>query len=225
MTRLPDPDLDRELMALADQVLDEPRARELREQIAADPVLADRLAMYRESRALLRTSRAQLQLPPPSPALAALGRQLAGAPVGRPPRRRHWRFAMAVAAGVLASMALNAWRGTFSSGRLDPALAAALAATPSGEAVTLGASELLVLGSHQLADGRYCRDYRLSPQESADAQRACITAAGRWRARPAPAAAVPGEDGYRLAGATPPPEGRRLDEAEEARLIARGWRP
>jgi anti-sigma factor RsiW len=154
---------DEDLMALADGELPPVEAERLRERLADDPDLAERFALFAETRALLDDSPATaneadarlaasiLAMAGPAPAAAPERPVLTAIPGGRvdmpvaPPAPRSapvWRLPLA------ASVALGAFAG-------------ALATTPSGAAVTRPDGTLTMLSTHRVAGSTICREFRL----------------------------------------------------------------
>jgi hypothetical protein len=240
------------LMALADNELDRAEAARVRAAIAADPALARRFALFRESRAAAAGAHADaLHEQVPDRLLAAVraadARTRPAAPVVplRPRAAPAWR-PLALAASL--ALALGGVLG-FQAGRIagpdaqpaagfgapGPVLAAALEAAPSGRVREFAGGSLIVMNTHPVAGG-FCRDFALAG--SAAGAPAMIGLAcredGTWRTRlvmvqPAEGSAT----GFRPAGTDDPLITELLERldarpplsaAEEAALLANGWR-
>lgn len=160
---------DEILMAFADGELDAPEAAEIARLIAADPALAARVDLFRQTRAAL-TVPADAGDAPPSPVDAALIARIraAAVPDARPatgllaramPANRNWQPA-AIAAALALVLVAAGWLGLSSrapSGGMDGALVAALDSVPSGESDVGG--QFTAIASFVIADGTLCREY------------------------------------------------------------------
>jgi hypothetical protein len=231
------PVTDEMLMALADGVLEEPKAGRVAAHVAADPALARRLAQLRAGgEAARRAFGAVAEEPVPDRLLAAvLAADAAAAP--KPPAPANaplWRRPPVAAAILSLAVALGAVAGRLTApdaGSLavpTPLLAAALSGAASGETLTTGAEAATILGTHRLEDGALCRAFATSGSDAASGI-AC-RAGGTWRIT----ALVrrEGGGGFRPASGLDPAleavldrrgAGAPLGAAEEAALRARGW--
>ncbi len=165
---------DEMLMALADGELPEPESSRLLTRIARDPALAERYALFAETRALMQ------QAYPAEPVPEALRQAILGAPAEnvvpfRAPRRA-W-----VPVALAASLALAVGLGGFFAGQSlapaeagDPALAAAslLETTPTGGSVAGPGGNAQVLASYETDIG-LCRLISLE-LDSGGAERAMV---------------------------------------------------
>lgn len=159
--------------------------------------------------------------------------------------RTGWLAAGLAAAAALAAVAVLAPQGAPVPGALlaagpvgaDSDLGALLAATPSGEARALGADRsLTVLASLPAAQG-FCREVELIDRAAAtlSVALACTQGAG-WSVAVVVTEALPTATAQEIVPASGAASadlgpwldrvgaGLVLDPAEEARLIARGWR-
>lgn len=196
---------DETLMAFADGELDEAQSLALEEALASDDALAERLAVFLDSRqlvgdalkplidepvpdALLASVRkmaeeAQRQTPPQDNVVSFRPKQQQ--PVSQPTMRR---WLMPVAASLVA--AVTGVVG-FALGRMGPTapdasaeIAAALDREASGQDVTLAASGtvLHVVASFRDQRGELCREYELKQPESSTLTVACRQN-GAWATR------------------------------------------
>ncbi|MFA5938316.1 MAG: hypothetical protein WC809_03080 [Sinimarinibacterium sp.] len=230
---------DEQLMAYADGELPAAEAAAIAALAESDPAVARRIHAFAATRALLQQSFAQAEIPQRT--LQFLREGAASAPRAR--RRLPRWLPMALAASFVAGIAIVLLMDTLRGGAgfaptaAPAALQAALEGTASGvpvERVIDGRSvELLPLATLQTADGRYCREYSLTPLDpggaAAERALACRDAGGAWQRQSAPAAAHAAEQGdtYRLAGAEPgaaPAGARRLSPDQERAAMASGWR-
>lgn len=226
------------LMALADNELSGPEAERLRAQIAADPVLLARFAVFSETRAavqaafaagpvpdrLIRAIELAQAEPAASPKIAALWPKRAAA---------GWQLALA------ASLLLVVGAGSFLAGRslspasllTDPALAAAQALSEritGDEAALASGGTARVLGSYR-TDAGVCRLFELRlPADRSERAVVCRPLGGEWAVV---AAVTAGEgEGYVTASVSAVTvidqvlddlgAGPALDSASEAALLA-----
>jgi hypothetical protein len=228
---------DEQLMALADGQCPPAEARAIAQAVAADPALKARLAVFEQSRRVLRAAfDATRHEPIPDRLLTVFAR----APVA--PRRRRFFYPAALAAAVVVGVALSLlyWMPRNVATLLPaPELLAALEITPSGvpfsAAVADARHEIVAVRTLKLQDGSWCREFDFA--ELADgavrSRRgvACRESGGSWAMRAVlPAGAVAAgapDDAYRTASGPDafaslgPVE--TLTQAQEAQLLARHW--
>jgi hypothetical protein len=235
---------DEQLMAFADGEAPGALAQELRDALCGDAALRARLAIFEESRRVLRrVFNAKRAEPVPDRLMAAFGSAVQPAPraAGRGWRNSH----LALAASALAAVALSVgyFAGDRSESTLLPSahfLTAALEGTASGdpfvEAREAGRQELVPIRTVRLQDGSWCREFRFAEVLARTVNKvhglACRGSQGGWSMRALlPSSALPraGADGaYRPASGVDafsdlgPTES--VDAAREATLIANGWR-
>lgn len=231
---------DDTLSAFLDQELTEAEMAAVREAIARDPAIADRLAeLAMVDTRLQARYRAIDEQPMPEAVTALLGQTpvaAAGAdnviPLTR--WRRAWTHAgRAIAAAVVAGVALGLWLSQPESGS-EPAwtdIAEVLEHRAGGQAHPVGADvQVTPRLTFRSVDGDWCRQYRVRwPDQSAE-QIAC-RADGQWRR--IAQAQVPVDNGeYRAAtGGNPLDQtldqimaGSPLTREQEQALLVGGWK-
>lgn len=179
---------DEILSAFLDNELSEPEMNAVRDQIALDPALADRLAELASVDAeLLRHYGAIDQQPLPEAIMSLLEPP---APVARPDnvvafpwwRRLKEHSGKAVAAAVVAGFAMTQWPG---SPAVDdpawPSIAQVLEQQPSGQAyeIHFDATVMPRLTFRNQA-GDWCRQFRVDSAAGASEQIACRDGRGDW---------------------------------------------
>lgn len=202
---------DETLMAFADGELEEARSLALEEALAHDEALAQRLAVFLDSRRLVGdTLKPLIDEPVPEALRASVHRMAEEARRQTPsqdsivpfrPKRQPatWRWLMPIAASLVAVVAGVVG---FSLGRMAPStpgvgaeIATALDREASGRDVTLAASNLVlrVVASFRDERGELCREYELKQPESSTLTIACRQNGG-WATRLA--LTTPRADGY-----------------------------
>lgn len=195
---------DEDVMAYADGELPVERAERLRSALAADVRLRERLAVFEQSRQLLRrafdTRRGEAV---PERLLAVFGR-------GRR-RTGRSRYAMlALAASLVLGVGLFLLRGTGPTVLPDAAfLGVALESTPSGVGIASagsGGDEIVPLRTVRLADRSWCREFSFAHRSGGHVRTlkalGCRTGAAQWAVRALLPAAGTARDGqFRPAGA------------------------
>ena len=191
---------DETLMAFADGELDDAAAAEVEAAVNADPALAERIALFAESRALARDAfLPRLDEPVPASLRAAVEAAIAeqersGGTVVPLPRRRpaaanqnrpRWsRFAMAAAASVAIVAAGLGGYLAGSGGDADgqqvaliavPGIADALSTVASGEETELAGGTGSFRAVSSFVDGadRLCREFEYSATDGAYVAIAC----------------------------------------------------
>ena len=188
---------DEMLMAFADDELSAAEAEAVAAAVAADPALAERVRMFRDTRAALAGSAPAPQSDDDAALIALI--RAAAVPAAAPltnaapravPANRNWRPA-AIAASVAAAAVAAVWSmglfgpttGPTPDGALPPALTAALDAVPSGEGAVLAEGEFTAIATYRIADGSICREYeRHGTAQTTIAAIACRED-GTWRNR------------------------------------------
>lgn len=172
---------DETLMAFADGELADPEASELARRIAADPDLAARVAIFRQTRDVF----AKMPADPVPDALADRIRAMAAPPAPSnvvPMRRRVPLWQLPAAAAVALAVGLGAGLSLVpSSGGTDLAV---LDSLPSGEA----RDGVTAVATFQTASGDLCREFEQEGMISV----ACRTDGG-WQTR---LAVATGGEGY-----------------------------
>lgn len=203
---------DETLMAFADGELDEAQSLALEEALAGDDALAERLAVFLDSRRLVGDALKPLIDEPMPDALLASVRKMAeeaqrrqAAPQDnvvsfrpKPPRQQAaTRWLMPVAASLVA--VVTGVIG-FAIGRMGPPatnagteIAAALDREASGKDVTLSGAVLHVVSSFRDERGELCREYELKQPASSTLTVACREN-GAWATRLA--LTTPQAEGY-----------------------------
>lgn len=174
---------DEELMAFADGALAPDRARAVQRAIDADPGLARRVAMFRDTSALLGDFGAAQPSDIPETVLARIQELSAGTGAaqvvdlaGHRKARRvpFWQLPLAasifLALGVTGALMLRpagpgGAPGQLASLESAPVLAA-LQDLPSGdERVLAGAGRVAMIASFTNGEGEFCREFELAPPE------------------------------------------------------------
>ncbi|GLR54390.1 hypothetical protein KYK30_07420 [Shinella yambaruensis] len=195
---------DETLMAFADGELDEARSLALEEALAEDEALAERLAVFLDSRRLVGDALKPLIDEPVPEALAASVRRMvqeAGEKTAPPqdnvvsfPARpqpeagraaaRRWLMPIAASLVALVTGVVG-----FTLGRMGPSvpdagaeIAAALDREASGRDVTLGTAVLHVVATFRDERGELCREYRLT-QPASSTQTVACRQDGAWTTR------------------------------------------
>lgn len=183
---------DETLSAFLDHELPEAGMQAVRDQLAADPALADRLAELASVDAELQTHYGAID---DRPMPEAVTRLLADAPPagagGEPDnviafpwwRRVREHTGKAVAAAVIAGFALAQWLAVPGSGEEAgwPAVAQSLETRPSGEPHAIDdATTVTPRLTFRNQAGDWCRQYLVQRPDHASEQIACRTGAGDW---------------------------------------------
>lgn len=195
---------DEMLMAYADGALDAADAAQVKAALVADPTLAARVEMFRETRRLLAASAAPLAPVDAADPLAAKIRAAVSATAAAPtsptpaPANMNWR-PMAAAASVAVLLAVGWWVGlgprTGGDPALGPELAHALTHVPSGEVTPLRDSvEFIAIASFDTEKGLFCREYETHSADRGKLAVACLDAGG-WHNRYV-AEMMPQDGGY-----------------------------
>jgi surface antigen len=200
---------DETLMAFADGELDEARSLVLEEALASDEALAERLAVFLDSRRLVGDALKPLIDEPVPEALLASVRKMAqdaqrqATPQDNvvsfrqqpQPTTRHWLMPLAASLVAVVTGVIG-----FTLGRMDPAatdagteIAAALDREASGQDVTLSGAVLHVVASFRDERGELCREYELKQPASSTLTVACRQD-GAWATRLA--LTTPQTEGY-----------------------------
>lgn len=205
---------DETLMAFADGELDEAQSLALEEALANDEALAERLAVFLDSRRLVGDALKPLIDEPVPEALLASVRKMAeeaqrkGAPQEnvvsfRPkpqqpvmqPTARGWLMPVAACLVAVVTGVIG-----FTLGRMDPSkmdagaeIASALDREASGQDVTLSGAVLHVVASFRDERGELCREYELKRPASSTLTVACRQD-GAWATRLA--LTTPQTEGY-----------------------------
>lgn len=197
---------DETLMAFADGELDAATGQRLEAALETDDALAERLAVFLDTRMAVGSAMKPLIDEPVPEALAANVRRMAEAAetkaaseaennvlaFQRAGKRTAVRsgqpWMMPIAASILAVITgvggYMAGRGSVEPGAaLESALSAALDRQPSGSDVALGKSEALhIVSSFIDGQGELCREYEVKRQNEATATVACRSD-GNWVTR------------------------------------------
>jgi hypothetical protein len=201
---------DETLMAFADGELDEANSLALEQALAKDEALAERLAVFLDSRRLVGDAlKPLIDEPVPGALLASVRKMAEDAQRQRTPQdnvvsfrpkqptARRWLTPVAASLVAVVTGVIG-----FSLGRMDPStpvagaeIAAALDREASGRDVTLAASStvLHVVASFRDERGEICREYELKQPESSTLTIACRQN-GTWTTRLA--LTTPRADGY-----------------------------
>jgi hypothetical protein len=191
------------LMAYADGAVSEAQAKEIKAIAAADPEIADEIALYRVSRERLETGFDALLHEDVPPHLIAIMRVQTGDEnseskiVALPKRKRDFKFyspklAMAAAAllsvGVMATTYMVKLDNTDPSGSLimhasmindTHPLAHALQQSIGGSAVEINENMTArAIVSYRLADGQLCREFEIVAPSAASVGIACRVETG-----------------------------------------------
>jgi len=182
---------DETLSAFLDSELTDAEMDAVRNQLAQDPTLADRLAEMASVDAQLQEHYAAIDDRPmpesvtrlleqePAPETAASPDNVVTFPWWRTLRGHAGK---AVAAAVIAGVALMQWFGTPSSGGPSwQTVAQALDTRPSGEVYEVSNQATLTPRlTFRNQAGEWCRQFRLVSGDVASEQIACRTDAGSW---------------------------------------------
>jgi len=237
---------DERLMAYVDGELGPQVCSEIEAAMAADPVLAERVARHRALRqAAAQAFAGVLSEPVPERLLRAAGKVeilrpsfgASRAAAGRPPWLQLAAMAACLVVGLAvgrslefgepAALAPAPGGGLQARGVLAAALDRQLAAEPGVKKISVGLSFRSKVGG-------YCRTFQMSREALAGL--ACRRE-GRWAAVMVTGSAVRGGDpqGYRMAASAAPPavlaavdemiDGAPLDREQEIAARASGWRP
>jgi hypothetical protein len=185
---------DETLMAFADGELDEATSVRLETALAADEALAERLAVFLESRLLVASALKPLIDEPLPEALLASVRRMAEEAQGRQseasnvvdlrprPQVKRWaehRWVMPLAAGIVLvitgvvgfTVGLNLYPSTMNS---SAQVAAVLDREASGRDIALGSGEMLhIIATFRDKNGSLCREYELKQPSSSTLSIAC----------------------------------------------------
>lgn len=169
---------DEDLMAFADGALPPDRAAAVQKAVDADPDLAARAGMFRDSAALLADLGQALPSDVPDSVIARV-HELASQPAPvvdlaahRAARRvPFWQVPLAasicLAIGVAGTMALRPNTADQGAGHLAALESApiqdALRTLPSGEARQLDGGRVTMIGSFTNAEGELCREFEYDP--------------------------------------------------------------
>ncbi len=201
---------DETLMAFADGELDEARSLALEEALATDEALAERLAVFLDSRRLVGDAlKPLIDEPVPEALLASVRKMAEDAQAPRDnivsfrpkpqqaaqPTMRPWLMPVAASLVAVVTGVIG-----FTLGRMGPSatdtgaeIAAALDREASGRDVTLSGAVLHVVASFRDERGELCREYELKQQASSTLTVACRQD-GAWATRLA--LTTPQAEGY-----------------------------
>ncbi|WP_417567816.1 hypothetical protein [Marinobacter sp.] len=185
---------DETLSAFLDSELSEPEMESVREQLAVDPSLTDRLAELAgvdselqrhycsiDDRPLPATISKMLEVEDQHPASRAADNIITFPRI----RRLRGHSGKAIAAAVIAGLALTQWLTLPSEG--DPAwtaVARILDSQPSGQTYSISdVASLRPTLTFQNQTGEWCRQFRLDVNNTALEQIACRTESGIWEQR------------------------------------------
>ena len=170
---------DELLMAYADGELTAAQAAEVERAMALDEALAERAALFADSRAAAKRAFA------PAPAVSAAVALAVGAGTV-------W-----LAAGDARSVAGRSGGGLEVAGLQDPAISAALGLLPSGERSDLGdGASLSAIATFKDGAGALCREFEHDRAGGATVVAVACRMDGAWDIRFAIAAAGAASDGY-----------------------------
>ena len=208
---------DETLMACADGELDAAAARRVGEAAAADPEVAARIRVFRETREALRgAALARDDAPVPDALMARVRATLAAAPAASPgenvvPFRRRdasprprWQMSLVASAALLAGVLAGFLVAQVGGGRdglrlaaLDqPGLVAALGSTPSGERRGIEGGEIAPIASYLNGDGEFCREFEFDGASGTTAVSIACHIGQAWDIRFAVAARGTDDSGY-----------------------------
>lgn len=234
---------DEQLMALADGQCAPQEARAIEQAVRDDPELRARLAVFEQSRTVLRRAfDARRAEPIPDRLLEAFAKRSRPAAAPRHARRFFYPTALAASVVVATVASLAYWLAPRPSTTIlpPPELLAALEGTPSGIPFrsTAGTArrELVPIRTLKLEDGTWCREFDFAEMDdgavSSRRGLACRADEGSWAMRallaPAPSAGESSRsDGYRTASGPDALSGlgrvETVSPAREAQLIDRHW--
>ncbi|MDX5329287.1 MAG: hypothetical protein LPK06_10945 [Marinobacter sp.] len=214
---------DEVLSAFLDNELSEPEMNAVRDQIALDPALADRLAELASVDAELQRHYGAIDQQPMPDGVTRLLAQ--AAPENRPDnvvafpwwRRLKEHSGKAVAAAVVAGFAMTQWLG---SPAVDdpawPSIAQALEQQPSGQAYEVGSDTTVMPRlTFRSQAGDWCRQFRVNTATRALEQIACRDGMGDWNiVAEAEVPLTPESSGYQTAS------GGQVMDDELDRLMA-----
>lgn len=207
---------DETLMAFADGELDEAQSLALEEALAEDEALAERLAVFFDSRRLVGDALKPLIDEPVPDALAASVRRMVQAaesnetpqdnvvalPVRPQPQARAWLMPIAASLVAVITGVIGFTLGRIAPSTVDSGteVAAALDREASGRDVALGAAgtRLHIVATFRDERGDLCREYRLT-QPGSSTQTVACRQDGVWATRLA--LTTPQTDGYMPASA------------------------
>ena len=191
---------DATLMAHADGALEPEEARRVAEAAAADPAIAARIDMFRETGALLGAlGAARPEAPLPDDLVRRVERTLADArhadtvvPLRRPgPAWRPAALAASVAlivgavGGIVASLSLRTPEGAAPSlALLDaPGIGDALDSLPAGSRGDAGDGEVQIISSFLTDTGAFCREFEYDRAGDGSIVSVACREDGAWAAR------------------------------------------
>lgn len=199
---------DDTLMAFADGEIDGDEAARLRAQIAADPALADRFALFTHSADWMKAASLANPDATVSPGLEARIREMAATtsleaenvvPMRRPePRWRSMALAasLALAVGLSAGLLLAPGAPEMGAPLLSAAVQERLGTLPSGAEDRLpDGRRVSAVASFTDSAGAFCREYETSAQGGDSHVAVACRNGDDWSLRFA-IASVPGNDGY-----------------------------
>lgn len=207
------------LMAYADGALEPEEAARVAAAAEADPAIAARIAMFRETGALLGGLGAARPLEPLSDDLARRVEQTladargADKVVPLHPRPTAWRPAALAASvalvvgtvgGIVATLSLTeSGPGAPSSlALLDaPGIEEVLNRLPAGSRGEAEGGEVEIIASFLTEDGAFCREFEFDPTDGATIVSVACEENGSWTVRFAVATGGPGGAGYAPASA------------------------
>lgn len=179
---------DELLSGFLDNELSESEMDAVRDQIALDPALADRLAELASVDAELQRHYGAIDdQPMPEAVIRLLEQPLSAARPDNVVAFHWWRrlrdhSGKAIAAAVIAGFAMNQW---LNSPAVDephwPAVAKVLEHEPSGDAYVLDSTGTLTPQlTFQNREGDWCRQFRVDLADNVSEQIACRDNAGTW---------------------------------------------
>ena len=230
---------DEQLMALADGQCGPQEAGAIEQAVKSDPELKARLAVFEQSRKVLRQAfDAKRAEPIPDRLLEVFGKRAAPAP--RRARRFFYPTALAASVAIATVASLAYWLAPGPSTTIlpSPQLLAALESTPSGIpfGITVDARrhELVPIRTLRLEDGTWCREFDFAELGDGSIRSnrglACRAVEGSWAMHallPVEPAARDQGEGYRTASGPDALGGlgriQLVSPAQEAQLIDRHW--
>lgn len=194
---------DEILMAYADNELDAETAHRLEQALETDDALAERLALFLDTREVLAdVARARPVQPVPDALLDSVTTSLAqarGEPAGsvlpfqRPATTRVPRWmptalaaSLALAVGLGAGFGMNRLTGTApqSVSLIDaPGLAAVLSEMPSGTDQTIPAGKVRLIASFRDDSGAFCREFEFDAHDGATLVSVACHGNAAWQTR------------------------------------------
>ncbi|MFV0335579.1 MAG: anti-sigma factor family protein [Tropicimonas sp.] len=237
---------DEELMAFADGMLDPERAEAVREAVARDPALAERVEMFRASAALLGEFGQAQEADVPDAILERVRELATTEPAGEVITLASRRAARAVplwqlplaasiflAVGIVGTLALRPQSSEPGGGRLalldSVPMHEALGSLQSGETRDFGKGQVTVISSFADAEGALCREIEYAPPTGRTIIAVSCHRDGGWGVRMAVADAAVDAQGYAPASSTETVDaylasigaGTPMDEAQEAAALQR----